>query len=73
MPIEVVCRCGKRFFAKDEWAGRTGLCPACMQEFVVPLPVVLESVNPQVAVEATPAVETSRTDPNESELFRPTQ
>ena len=41
MPIEVVCDCGKRFQARDEYAGRRGLCPACKRQFDIPIPVDL--------------------------------
>jgi hypothetical protein len=36
MAIELVCECGKVFRAKDEYAGRRGICPACKAEFVIP-------------------------------------
>ena len=49
MPIEVVCECGKKFQARDEYAGRRGLCPACKRIFEVPVPVDLEPVNPGLA------------------------
>lgn len=29
MPIEVICQCGKRFAARDDFAGKTVACPAC--------------------------------------------
>jgi hypothetical protein len=38
MTIEVVCECGKQFNARDEYAGRRGLCPACKRIFDVPVP-----------------------------------
>jgi hypothetical protein len=49
MPIEVTCECGKRFRAKDEYAGKRGICPACKQAFVVPVSVDLEPLEPQIA------------------------
>ena len=50
MPIEVECECGKRFRAKDEYAGKRGICPACKRSFVVPVPVDLETVKPWTAI-----------------------
>lgn len=44
MAIEVMCECGKLFRAKDEYAGRRGMCPACKRIFVVPVPVDLEPI-----------------------------
>ena len=34
MSINVVCECGKKFQAKDEYEGRRGICPSCKREFV---------------------------------------
>jgi hypothetical protein len=31
--IEAVCSCGKKFRAKDDYAGRRAICPACHREF----------------------------------------
>ena len=45
MPIEITCECGKRFRAKDEYAGRWGTCPACRREFMVPAPTDLGQVD----------------------------
>jgi hypothetical protein len=38
MPISFACPCGKKFEAKDEHAGKKGVCPACRREFLVPAP-----------------------------------
>jgi hypothetical protein len=38
MAILVFCVCGKRFDARDEYAGRQGLCPACKRIFDIPIP-----------------------------------
>jgi hypothetical protein len=45
MAIEITCECGKRFRAKDEYAGRRGICPACRAEFSIPVPAA-ESTKP---------------------------
>jgi hypothetical protein len=34
MAITVVCACGKRFSARDEYEGRRAICPACKREFI---------------------------------------
>lgn len=36
MPISVVCQCGAKLNAKDEWAGKTLKCPKCSQPVKVP-------------------------------------
>jgi DNA-directed RNA polymerase subunit RPC12/RpoP len=36
--IVVVCKCGKRLRAKDEYAGKRAKCPACSQKLIVPKP-----------------------------------
>ena len=41
MAITITCDCGKRFRAKDEYAGRRGICPACKREFVIQAPADL--------------------------------
>ena len=51
MAIEVTCECGKLFRAKDEYAGRRGICPACRREFVIEVPI-----DPPVDI-AAPCVE----------------
>jgi len=38
MPINVHCDCGKTLRVKDEYAGRSGKCPACGRRVDVPLP-----------------------------------
>ena len=35
MPIKVRCECGKRFRAKDEYAGKRAICPSCRREFLL--------------------------------------
>ena len=35
MGIDVACRCGKKFFVKEELAGKRGKCPACGEVFVI--------------------------------------
>jgi hypothetical protein len=51
MAIEVWCACGKRFRAKDEYAGLRGMCPACKRIFEIPVPG--ESARVQHASPAT--------------------
>jgi Domain of unknown function (DUF4177) len=36
MPIDVACRCGKAFKAKDEHAGLRAKCPACGATVAIP-------------------------------------
>ncbi len=36
MAISFTCECGKEFAAREELAGKTGICPACNRKFVVP-------------------------------------
>ena len=31
------CGCGKRFTARDEYAGRRAICPRCRREFIFPV------------------------------------
>jgi hypothetical protein len=38
MPIKVVCQCGARLKVDDNFAGRTGKCPACGDSIIVPEP-----------------------------------
>ncbi len=38
MSIAVACACGKRFKAKDEYAGKRAKCPACGQPLTIPQP-----------------------------------
>lgn len=38
MAIEVICTCGKRLRAKEEFAGRRARCPECGQTVLVPSP-----------------------------------
>jgi len=39
MAVQVTCRCGKRFAAKDRMAGQSLPCPACGELLVIPAPV----------------------------------
>lgn len=41
MSISVTCSCGKRFKAKDEWAGKRCRCPGCQQPVTVPAAAAL--------------------------------
>ncbi|MBI1899756.1 MAG: hypothetical protein HYS13_01420 [Planctomycetia bacterium] len=36
MAIVVSCKCGQRFQARDEWAGRRTKCPTCGADLVIP-------------------------------------
>lgn len=36
MPIKVACKCGQKFTAKDELAGRAVKCPKCKQPLKIP-------------------------------------
>src|SRR5262245_14192760 len=36
MPIKVACRCGQKFAAKDELAGKTIRCPKCGDPIAIP-------------------------------------
>jgi hypothetical protein len=36
MAISFTCECGKKYKAKDEFAGRTAFCSECRREFVIP-------------------------------------
>jgi hypothetical protein len=45
MAIAFTCECGKKYRAKDEFAGRTAYCSECRREFVIP--VVSETVTPR--------------------------
>ena len=38
MPITVACRCGQRFAARDNLAGRRVKCPACGGPIAIPAP-----------------------------------
>lgn len=44
MAIKVVCGCGARVTAKDDWIGRKARCPACSRTLLIESPVVLESI-----------------------------
>ena len=37
MAIAFSCGCGKRFTARDEYAGRRAICPGCRREFIFPV------------------------------------
>jgi hypothetical protein len=50
MPINVTCKCGQRFAAKDELAGKVVKCPKCKQP--------LKIGSPQAAPTAPPATAT---------------
>ena len=54
MPISVVCRCGARFKATDESAGREGRCRKCGALFVVPDHELTSSLRIQVPKPAEP-------------------
>src|SRR5689334_11754078 len=45
MSIEVSCQCGRRFRAKEEWAGRRAKCPGCGSPLVIPTPAASESTD----------------------------
>jgi hypothetical protein len=53
VPIEITCECGKLFRAKDEYAGRRAVCPACKREFIIQVPIASK---PQARTEARPVV-----------------
>ncbi|HVX13032.1 MAG TPA: hypothetical protein VHC22_17745 [Pirellulales bacterium] len=59
MPISVVCRCGKKFNARDEHAGRRAKCSACGEMFTVPAaaakPATPASVEPTALAPTTSA------------------
>jgi hypothetical protein len=38
MPIAVACKCGKKFQAPDNLAGKRVKCPGCQQSLMVPAP-----------------------------------
>src|SRR5437588_6084651 len=38
MSIVVSCQCGRRFKAKDQWAGRRAKCPGCGGPLIIPTP-----------------------------------
>src|SRR4051812_19661440 len=42
MSIAVTCGCGKRLTVADEFAGRSGKCPACGQVLQIPTAVPAE-------------------------------
>ncbi|MBI3468688.1 MAG: hypothetical protein HY000_37270 [Planctomycetes bacterium] len=41
MPISVACKCGKKFQAPDNLAGKRVKCPGCQQLVVIPAPQVV--------------------------------
>jgi hypothetical protein len=45
MSIRFVCECGKEFEAKDEFAGKKAICPACKRDFRFAVPSSGESEN----------------------------
>ena len=36
MPIKFSCSCGQTLTVKDEFAGKTGTCPACKKRIAIP-------------------------------------
>ena len=56
MAINITCKCGKQFRAKDEYAGRRGLCPSCKREFFIEPPIELPSAD--AASEILAAIDT---------------
>jgi len=46
MAIAFTCECGKKYRAKDEFAGRTAFCSQCRREFVIPNQSVSEPIKP---------------------------
>jgi hypothetical protein len=50
MSIKAQCACGKRFKAKDEYAGRTAVCPECRREFRFPALAIPEPAHAPVRV-----------------------
>ena len=56
MSIPVVCKCGKRLRAKDEFAGKRTVCPECGQPLTVPgLPTVEQTTARTTQGKATAA------------------
>ena len=44
MPISVSCKCGKRFKARDEYAGRHTKCPSCGEPLTIPTETPIDAV-----------------------------
>jgi hypothetical protein len=61
MAIRFTCECGKEFRAKDEYAGRRAICPACQRQFVIQHPAVRQEEVAAIPAESPPfpAVELS--------------
>ncbi len=55
MSITAHCTCGKKFKARDEYAGRRAICTVCRREFVFPLPIAPKQVPPLVEPNPSPA------------------
>ncbi|HWB09533.1 MAG TPA: HEAT repeat domain-containing protein [Pirellulales bacterium] len=56
MSISVVCRCGKKFLAKDEHAGARTKCPVCKEPLTIPKPDSARAeAPPRPAQSASPA------------------
>jgi hypothetical protein len=54
MSIKFACECGTQFIARDEQAGRPGICHACRKQFVVPLqdvPLSAQSIMAELLAE----------------------
>ena len=60
MAIAITCECGKRIRAKDEHAGRRGICPSCRRELVIKTPAIAEAA---IADALAPLPETLKTKP----------
>ena len=72
MAIEVVCQCGKVFRARDEYAGRGAICPACKREFVIEVhvlkPPILEPAVDWNAIATVPRLQVKEEPPAKSDL-----
>ncbi len=53
MAIEITCERGKQFRAKDEYAGRRAVCPACKRELIIEVQSVRK---PEARTERRPIV-----------------
>jgi hypothetical protein len=53
--IRTSCGCGKVIKVPPEWGGRTGQCPRCFAEVIMPRPVVIESTGEHEATEVLEA------------------
>lgn len=64
MPIPVACKCGQKFAAKDELAGKATKCPKCGQPLQIPQPKPVAAARPAAkpAVPARPAPKAALAD-----------